>query len=528
MNSMDSFINQRRGSMDHFVYNRKGSYSFEGDNWTHQIFVFTCPECTARLWGIWDFKTGRSKQVGWLATRDTDLCFREGFQTMMQKRGQEIPTEEHAKYRQIDKYRQEALKFIELEECPLCGARLTKADLRYWGHDTSDIERSWNVRPRDAMKHLRGEDADSLVQSYNWAEEAELRKNGRYKYNDFIKQCANVSVPSKKITLQNTEQLISFLKCLVNVEKNIYTVSERLEDLYEHVYILAMYARHSEQRCLGEKRKEIAEFQAELKRRQEAPLPTGGLPKKPVAPKAPEEPILKKPGLFNKKRVMEQNAVLKIQYENACVQHTEAMKKYDTDLIRFNEAVKRLEAEHKMQQSKMCQTIEKKCQVAQQEYRQLSTSKISTEEVLFYETVTKEISEAKELLMKLYKTRKQMYEGGIIFGKYHDFVAISSFYEYLSSGRCTSLDGTQGAYNLYENEIRMDAIITQLGTVVECLEEIQKNQYVIYSAIKEATNEIKTLNNTMGKIEQNTRITAFYTKKNAELTDTLCFLTALN
>ena len=48
-------------------------------------------------------------------------------------------------------------------------------------------------------------------------------------------------------------------------------------------------------------------------------------------------------------------------------------------------------------------------------------------------------------------------------------IAIASFYEYLMAGRCTSLEGTGGAYNLYENEIRMNQIISQLDTVITSL-----------------------------------------------------------
>ena len=111
--------------------------------------------------------------------------------------------------------------------------------------------------------------------------------------------------------------------------------------------------------------------------------------------------------------------------------------------------------------------------------------------------VNEEISKAEELLKGLYTAKNKLYGSNIVFKKYCNFVAISSFYEYLSAGRCTGLEGADGAYNIYENEIRLDTVISQLTQVIESLEQIQKNQYVIYSAIKETNKQLNTLNLSM-------------------------------
>ena len=63
----------------------------------------------------------------------------------------------------------------------------------------------------------------------------------------------------------------------------------------------------------------------------------------------------------------------------------------------------------------------------------------------------RKITEAEELLKKTFATRNDLYAYDVIFGKYRDVVALSSFYEYLMSGRCTSLVGATGAYNIYED-----------------------------------------------------------------------------
>lgn len=66
---------------------------------------------------------------------------------------------------------------------------------------------------------------------------------------------------------------------------------------------------------------------------------------------------------------------------------------------------------------------------------------------------------------------------------------ICSIYEYLCSGRCTALEGYEGAYNILETEIRLDCIITRLDQIVAKLDAIQRNQYMLYSIITETNHQ---------------------------------------
>lgn len=93
---------------------------------------------------------------------------------------------------------------------------------------------------------------------------------------------------------------------------------------------------------------------------------------------------------------------------------------------------------------------------------------------------------------------KAIYDKNIIFPKYRNFVMMSAIYEYFCSGRCETLEGHEGAYNILENEIRLDRIIIQLDNVINQLEQIRNNQYMIYDAIQESNrtlNEILESNN---------------------------------
>lgn len=138
------------------------------------------------------------------------------------------------------------------------------------------------------------------------------------------------------------------------------------------------------------------------------------------------------------------------------------------------------------------------------------------------------IKETRNILEKYYNLN-------IVYPKYRNLTAISSFNEYLKSGRCTMLTGHEGAYNIYEEEVRLDRILTKLDIIIEKLEEIKQNQRMLYLAIKEAkttsenilrelksisSQNIEIINNT-NVTAQNSQITAYNTQISAHNTEFL-------
>lgn len=93
---------------------------------------------------------------------------------------------------------------------------------------------------------------------------------------------------------------------------------------------------------------------------------------------------------------------------------------------------------------------------------------------------------AKEHYNRTHVTLTQFYNAGIIFPKYRSLVPVSMFYEYFASGRCSSLEGHEGAYNIYEQELRMNTIINKLDDIISRLDAIQENQYMLANAIRES------------------------------------------
>lgn len=99
---------------------------------------------------------------------------------------------------------------------------------------------------------------------------------------------------------------------------------------------------------------------------------------------------------------------------------------------------------------------------------------------------------------KLQAALRNLYEEGIIYPKYQNLVAVSTIYEYLASGRCDRLEGPNGAYNLYEMELRQNIVIGQLSTITEHLEQIKENQYTLYYEIQNANRNSESMLSSIG------------------------------
>ncbi len=94
---------------------------------------------------------------------------------------------------------------------------------------------------------------------------------------------------------------------------------------------------------------------------------------------------------------------------------------------------------------------------------------------------------------------EKYYSKNIIFAKYRSIIPVCMFYEYIISGRCNRLDGHEGAYNLYEQELRMQIITNQLSEIIKRLDVIAENQYTLVTALRESKEEVQVLSNFVQK-----------------------------
>ena len=127
------------------------------------------------------------------------------------------------------------------------------------------------------------------------------------------------------------------------------------------------------------------------------------------------------------------------------------------------------------------------------------------------------------------------YKENIIFEKYRNMIAVASFYEYFCSGRCSTLEGHEGAYNIYEQEMRLGIIINKLDEVIRRLDSIENNQYMLCSMIREGnkntqriTDNIMSIANNMENIKEDASLIKYNSEITARGVDYICWLKANN
>ena len=160
-----------------------------------------------------------------------------------------------------------------------------------------------------------------------------------------------------------------------------------------------------------------------------------------------------------------------------------------------------------------CKNIDRRNKDAEAAYdRNLRDWKHTNAEM--HSFMQKPLDESRALLDRYYASE-------IIYPKYRTLPALTSIYEYFMTGRCTELTGPHGAYNLYEDELRKDTVISQLNTVIENLEQIRHNQYMLYQQVKAIQENTAVIASELNQIKG-------YTVQIAQLTALNAYYAALN
>lgn len=395
---------------------------------------------------------------------------------------------------------------------------------------------------------------------------------------DVEQLCSRLDIPAqdeiylKEKIVSDKNVLTQFLKNLVSVESNIYSLKERIANLYQLKYEGKGAQFEGKIELKKQKQKEIRK--AELEYESLLNLCAADnvhieeyikeVPSALSMPTEPAEPTLEKPNFFNKKRVAAENDEKLKAYEKAVENYKKSIEEYNKRCSEIENVLNENKANEKKYQDALAKEelrIEKIQSEAKEKIETIKSSlehqevEVITPNMVSYSLVIDEIEKAEQSLQKAYEIRNKMYASNVVFDKYRNLAAVATFYEYLASGRSVTLEGTEGAYNIYENELRANLIIGQLSQVIISLEKIQANQYLLYSAISDTNRQLNLLNDTMtnalDEIKEikvstndmrthlknietntavtayNTEVTAYYSKKNAELTNALGFLVAL-
>ena len=109
-------------------------------------------------------------------------------------------------------------------------------------------------------------------------------------------------------------------------------------------------------------------------------------------------------------------------------------------------------------------------------------------------TAKKNLKETQELLQKLYGYN-------MIHPKYRGLIPVATLYDYFDTGMCSALTGHGGAYETYEYQLRLNVIIGKLDTIITKLDEIQRTQYSLYSALSECNRNLTRVNSGLKQLQ---------------------------
>lgn len=562
-------------------------------NYEDVYLLYFCEHCGAELEGQWHIPNYEVKMDQWMSASEFEQALKEqNFEEFNQlidrnsifiRSGKYTRAQFDEAYDMIQRIQttrklveKEFKTLAELKVCPCCRKALTRAPgymaagtAWRWDHLLNDKKHPF---PGTALKGYAyySKVADAMQDARLEKEKAQANDALQTKLSRY-----EATAPVEKLPIQpgvktDPEKLKQYIGNLIQVETNVLFLTKRLGVLYEEKPDVARKANGSTAHLLvaandrvETAKKTLQTCREQLYQRENANIIPPVLPM-PAKPKKPTEPLYGVPGLFNKKKVLAENQQLKAQYEAAYDRYEEAMEEYRSALL-----VREQQLQQKLRQQE--QQLELQRQEAREKLREAegeltkaeeavqqtaaSMDQIATPEKALQQLRDDEIQKTEELLEKAIHCRHQLYDCGIIFMKYHNLVAISTFYEYLMSGRCTALEGTNGAYNIYEAEVRANTVIAQLSAVLESLEKIKENQFMIYQAIQSVNASLYRLEGTMttmsksleridakaqtmtGYMERiaqnsdviahNTAVTAHYSRITAELTNALGYMVAL-
>lgn len=165
-------------------------------------------------------------------------------------------------------------------------------------------------------------------------------------------------------------------------------------------------------------------------------------------------------------------------------------------------------------------------------------------DTVFNQSIKEKISDIETDRTKTVDALAQLYDKDIIYRKYRAFIPVSMFCEYMDANRRSVLDGVNGMYDLYEEDLKAKQIIGSLQSINETLDKIvyrldgiaaqlssvQRNQILIYqevakgntiaasmtssileqrSVLNSISHSVDVANSSLLKIKDSSEMTAF-------------------
>lgn len=83
---------------------------------------------------------------------------------------------------------------------------------------------------------------------------------------------------------------------------------------------------------------------------------------------------------------------------------------------------------------------------------------------------------------------------------YRGLIPVSVIYGYFDTGRCTQLQGHEGAYNLYEDEKMKGMIINKIDVITKQMWKLNQNMIYVGKAVEECNAKLSELESTSNRV----------------------------
>ncbi len=127
----------------------------------------------------------------------------------------------------------------------------------------------------------------------------------------------------------------------------------------------------------------------------------------------------------------------------------------------------------------------------------------------------RELDEISAALQQAKQQLSTIYAENCLPEKYRRFNAVATLYEYLETGRCTTVQGHGGIYDTYENELRLGLIVDTLVEIRDSMLRMEATQQVLCQELRHANRmlsgigaDIQKIEKTNAEIAKNTAISA--------------------
>ena len=433
-----------------------------------------------------------------------------------------------------------------LYSCPYCGnfsGKKTCTHCRNLLYERRDMYTTGAINTLSVRKECDEKLTEKIAKHNEKAEN---------KISAFIEK--RFETPKKSDTNYNADEIVSdntilinYLRALVCSEGRVYALSSIYIEICkqaENSVLIDDYNANAVKELLDkntkpQKKTKPNDDKAKIQRLLETELEKEGIekPDKPIEPKkeefitvkivaappVPSEPIYAKPGLFNKKRVEEQNKAKKLVFEKELRIYSEAKERaekseveYQKQLQNYNDALQEYQnsikkynkelAEYRAKSNEIKKNISSRL-AAEQESREASEklllqqnketrAQVASEAIstfLNYKKTTFLKTQKKSIEEKLIQTISEcraLRAANVLYPKYQTLVAEAKILEYLESKRCDTLTGENGAYNIYESEIRSGIVNPLLDQLLLQIETMKISKTVLFMELSKMSDFI--------------------------------------